>query len=88
MEIAAVAESARLGDVFNVDAQVGTTQSPVIWGNDKKLLQTEPLDREWSSISLYLKPDNDNEHIFDILGDHIEEVFFDKSTTLTHSNGQ
>lgn len=74
--------------VFNVDAQVGTTQSPVIWENDKKLLQTEPLDREWSSISLYLKPDNDNEHIFDILGDHIEEVYFDKSTTLTHSNGQ
>ena len=74
--------------VFNVDDKVGTTESPVIWQNEQKLLQTEPIEKEWSSISLYLKPDTESQHLFDILGDHIDELYVDKNTVLTHSNGQ
>ena len=73
---------------FAVDAWVGDTSNPVIWKNENKLLQTEPLDKGWTSISLYLKPDTDDQHLFDVLGNHIDEVDMDKNTALTHKDGQ
>ena len=73
---------------FAVDGRVGDTGNPVIWKNENKLLQTEPLDKGWTSISLYLKPDTDDQHLFDVLGSHIDEVDMDKNTALTHKDGQ
>ena len=73
---------------FAVDGTTGDYKNPVIWKNEEKLLQTEPLDEGWTSISLYLKPDTDDQHLFDILGNNILEVDVDKNTALTHSDGQ
>ena len=73
---------------FAVDGSTGDYKNPVIWKNEEKLLQTEPLDEGWTSISLYLKPDTDDQHLFDVLGSHIEEVDMDKNTALTHKDGQ
>lgn len=73
--------------LFEVDAIVGADQ-PVVWKNENKLLQTERLSGGWTSISLYLKPDTDDQHLFDILGNNIKELKVTKDSTLTHSNGQ
>jgi hypothetical protein len=73
---------------FAVDGTTGDYKNPVIWKNEAKLLQNEPLEEGWTSISLYLKPDTDDQHLFDILGNNILEVDVDKNTALTHSDGQ
>ena len=72
---------------FQVDGFAGETSAPVIWKNEEKLLQTEFLSEGWTSISLYVKPDTDDQHLFDILGDNIVELDVDKNTALTHSDG-
>ena len=73
---------------FAVDGSTGDYKNPVIWKNENKLLQTEPLDEGWTSISLYLNPDTKDQHLFDVLGSHIDEVDMDKTTALTYKDGQ
>ncbi len=73
---------------FSIDATVGSTSQPVVWKNENKLLQTEHLAAGWTNISLYLKPDTDDQHLFDILGNNITQLKVDKNTTLEHKDGQ
>lgn len=72
---------------FEIDGKMGNWDEPVVWQNDDKLMQSIELMDGYSSISFYLDPDTKDQHIFDMLGDDIQELIVLKDSTLTHVNG-